>query len=281
MRVPTIEPILHHVLPLMLVVARLTGLFVFTPMLSSGSVPRVYRALLAFMFALAIYPFVPAIDPGVAIDTIQLVPLLFAELLIGLAIGLIASIPLIAVQMGGYIMGYQMGLSLAESFNPELQANGSVIGDLLFYLAALMFIGMGGFDVLFVTLAHSFHTAPVGRFAAGDLPLDMLVGVLTSGFELALRISAPVLAVVSLLMVSMGFVMKTMPQINIMSVGFAGQIVAGLAILFVSVAVIGMVADDEVQAVLTRISLWVHALAPPAPAPGAGAADGVGGWPNG
>jgi flagellar biosynthetic protein FliR len=255
------EPMLVHVLPLMLVVARLTGLFLFTPLLQSATVPTMFKALFAFMFAVALYPAVPSFDPGASIDTVQLVPLLFAELLIGISIGLIAAMPLYAMQMGGFIMGYQVGLSLAESFNPELDSNGSVLGMLLFYLTIFAFIGLGGFELLFLALAESFHTAPIGLFTAGDVPLDMLVQVVTSGFELAIRVATPVIAAVSMSQVAMGLVMKTMPQVNIMSIGFAIQILTGLILLMLMINVVGMVAGEEIDRVLDSLSLWIQSLA--------------------
>ena len=203
-----------------------------------------------------------------AVDLVELVPLMFAELLIGMAIGLIAGLPLIALEMGGYVMGYQMGLSLAESFNPELDTNGSVVGQLLFYLGVFIFISIGGLETLFVALADSYHTVPLGMFLAGDVPLDLLAGVLSSGFEVALQVASPIVGVVSLLYVSMGFIMKTMPQINIMSIGFAAQILAGLITLTLLLGTISVVASDEITATLELLLDWVHALG------GSGAADG-------
>jgi len=256
-----ITPMLVHVLPLMLVAARLTGLFLFTPLLRSATIPRVFKAVFAFMFAVALYPAVPHIDPMVSIDTIQLMPLLFAELLIGISIGLIAAMPLYAMQMGGFIMGYQVGLSLAESFNPELDSNGSVIGMLLFFMTIFVFIGLGGFELLFLALAESFHTAPIGMFTAGDVPLEMFVEVITSGFELAIRVATPVIAAVSMSQVAMGLVMKTMPQVNIMSIGFAIQILTGLILLMLMINVMGEVAGQEIDRVMDGLSLWIQDLA--------------------
>ncbi|MEM9373887.1 MAG: flagellar biosynthetic protein FliR [Planctomycetota bacterium] len=260
---PSLDFILPHALPVMLVVARLIGLFLFAPILNSSTIPRMYRVLLALMFGLAIYPFTPPIDPAVSLAASELVPMLFAELVIGLAIGLVASLPLLAVQMGGYIMGYLLGLSLAESFNPVLESNGSVVGDLLFYLAIFAFIGIGGPDVLFVTMAESFRTVPLGTFTSGDVPLEMFVTVLGSGFELAIRIATPVMGVVSMLMLSMGFIMKTMPEVNIMSIGFAAQIVCGLIMLFAGITVVANVATEEVYDVLDTIIVWVRSFADP------------------
>ncbi len=255
-----VESILVHTVPFMLVVTRLTGLFIFTPLLRSTSVPMPFRALLAFMFGLAIYPFVPPVAPGMAVDLVELVPLMFAELLIGIAIGLIAGLPLLALEMGGYVIGYQIGLAMAESFNPELDTNGSVIGQLLFYLGLFLFISVGGLDVLFMVLADSYRTVPLGTFTAGDAPLELLVGVLSSGFEVAIRIASPIMAVVSLLYVAMGFVMKTMPQINIMSIGFAAQIVAGLITVLLMISTISMVATEEIERVLGVLVDWIHSF---------------------
>jgi len=120
---PDFSPILAHSLPFMLVLTRITGVFLFTPLLTSNSVPQTFKVLLAFTFAIAIYPFVPVSAMSEPFTIAVLVPMLFSEFLIGIVMGLIMGIPMIALQMGGYIMGYQMGLSLAESFNPELNTN--------------------------------------------------------------------------------------------------------------------------------------------------------------
>lgn len=266
----TLEPFIPHVMPLMLVVARLTGLFIFTPLLNSGTIPVTFKALMALMLGVALYAGGPPVEHIGVIDTVQLVPLLFAELLVGVVIGLIAALPLYAIQMGGYVMGYQMGLALAESFNPELDTNGSVVGQLLFFFVVFVYIGVGGLDIVYLTLAESFHTAPVGMFTAMDVPLDAFVDVFSSGFELALRVSTPVLAAVSMSQVAMGLVMKTMPQINIMSVGFAIQIVVGLLMLTLLLHIVREVALDEIDMVMLVLTDWVSSLAPN----GAGVGDG-------
>ncbi|MCA9302528.1 MAG: flagellar biosynthetic protein FliR [Phycisphaerales bacterium] len=256
-----IDSIAVHIVPFLLVVTRLTGIFLLTPLLRSTSVPMMFRALLAVMFALAIFPFLPPTNPGMAVNLVELVPLMFAELLIGAAIGLVAGLPLIALEMGGYVIGYQIGLSMAESFNPELDTNGSVIGQLLFYLGIFLFISVGGLDILFMALADSYHTVPLGTFTATDAPLGVIVGVLSSGFELAIRIASPIIAVVGLLYVSMGFIMKTMPQINIMSIGFAAQIMAGLITMALLIGTVSVVAGEEIEHTLAVLVDWVHGFA--------------------
>ncbi len=258
---PDLTPILEHAIPFMLVLTRISGLFLFTPLLTSASVPRSFKALLAFSFAVAVYPFVPTTSFPADITLAQLLPMMFSELFIGVILGVIMGIPMMAIQMGGYMMGYQMGLSLAESFNPELDTNSSVIGQLLFFLSIFIYIGVGGFELMFVTLADSFVTIGSGTFTAADTPLSLLLAVINSGFELALRVASPILGVISMLLIAMGFIMKTMPQINIMSIGFSIQILAGLTILMVLIGIIGTVAGDEVVKVLGMLQEWVWSFA--------------------
>lgn len=257
-----IDSILAHGIPFLMVLTRMTGVFLFTPLLTSTSVPTLFKVMLAFMFSIAIYPFVPVRNTPEVIDLISLAPLIFSELLIGVAIGLIAGLPMVAIQMGGYVMGYQMGLSLAESYNPELDTNSSVLGQLLFYLSIFIYITVGGFETIFMILADSFHTINAGTMGSGDVPLDMFVEVLSSGFELALRVASPIMAVVSMLLIAMGFIMKTMPQINIMSFGFSIQIIAGLAILMLTIGTIGMVAGDEIIYALESVNIWIQSFSP-------------------
>lgn len=245
----------------MMVLTRISGLFVFTPILASTSIPTIYKALMSFMFAIAIYPFVPLGTLPATIDLISLAPMLFTELLIGIIIGLVAGIPMMAIQMGGYIMGYQMGLSLAQSFNPELNTNSSVIGQLLFFMSIFIYISIGGFETIFMILTDSFHTIGSGTFNAGDMPLELLLNVLATGFELAIRVASPIMGVVSMLMIAMGFIMKTMPQINIMSIGFSIQILAGLGILTILIGTVAMIAGDEMVHALELVNQWIWSFA--------------------
>ncbi|MEZ6163508.1 MAG: flagellar biosynthetic protein FliR [Phycisphaerales bacterium] len=258
---PDFTPILAHTIPFMLVLTRVTGIFLFTPLLTSGSIPQSFKALLAFSFAVAIYPFVPVSSISTDFTLAQMLPMMFSELFIGVIMGVIMGIPMMAIQMGGYMMGYQMGLSLAESFNPELDTNSSVIGQLLFYLSIFIYIGIGGFELIFVTIADSFTTIGSGTFTAADTPLVLLLSVINSGFELAIRVASPILGVISMLLIAMGFIMKTMPQINIMSIGFSIQILTGLTILMLLIGIIATVAGDEVVEVLRLLNEWVWSFA--------------------
>jgi flagellar biosynthetic protein FliR len=252
-----IGPIAWHIVPFLLVVTRLGGLFVFTPLLANRGVPRRGRAMLALALGAAVYAGVPAAARAAPDVGLFVLPaLLLSELLIGVAIGFVASLPIMAMDVGGFIIGHQMGLGLARAYNPDADVDTEILGQLLMYLGLGAFLALGGLEAVFLALAHTFERVPPGAFAVDRLPVSPLVGVLTGGFELAIRVSAPSLAIIVLLLIAMGFVSKTMPQINVMSVGFTVKIVFGLLILAASLAAIQQAAGDHVADTLRQVADW-------------------------
>jgi flagellar biosynthetic protein FliR len=249
------------VIPYTLVVFRLAGVFIMAPLLSNVSIPRKYKALLVFMLAAAVFPVIqPSLVAPARTDLFGLLPLILGESLIGLAIGGIAAIPLLSLEMSGVLMGQSMGLGLARIYNPEADFDTDVLGQFLFYLGAGVFVSIGGLELLLKGIIDSFGNVPLGGFAVDRTPLALLTGVLSSGLELAVRVAAPVTGIVLLLVIVFGAIGKTMPQINIMSVGFAIKIIAGLAMLTVALYAVRNAVGDQITGTLDEVLRWVRAL---------------------
>ncbi|MBX3317307.1 MAG: flagellar biosynthetic protein FliR [Phycisphaeraceae bacterium] len=258
---PGVEALLGQTVPWLLVVARIAGLFVFAPMVSSLTLPLRARALLAAALGLAAAPMV--IGAGwadIKPDLISLPWLLFTETMIGVSIGLIAVTPLLALDLAGVLMGHQMGMNLARVYNPETDAEVDAIGQLLFFVGFAAFVVIGGLESLFLALLATFDRVPLGGFGVEHLPLETFVGVLASGMELAARIAAPVWGAVGALMVVMGLLGKFVPQINTMTIGFMLKILLGIGVLAVSMHVIGDVSADAMSEMIRVVEDWVGSL---------------------
>ncbi len=263
-----LESQLDRVVPMLLVLFRMSGLFLAVPLLSSISVPFQAKALGALIATAAIFPSVEAFAPSApeTFTLLGLVPMVTAELAIGFVLGVLASLPIIAMQAGGHIMGFQMGLSIASVYNPELDAQSDLVGELMYIVGVGLFALVGGFDVLLLAIFGSFERVPLGTLGVLGIgaPLEVYLGVLTSGFELALRVSAPVTATSMLLLLAMGFVMKTMPQINILTVGFAMKIMVGLAAIIAGLLIISDAGHEHTVEAFDALLGWVESLSIPA-----------------
>ena len=255
------DSMLSHVPGFVLVFSRLAGLFLFAPVLSGSILPRRVKILLTVALSFVLYP---TLDHGrvvpAGLSLADLGPMMATETLIGLSIGIVATVPLTTVQLAGKLMGQQMGLAGGELFNPALDIAADNIGQVLYYVAIAAFLAMGGLDVMYRALAETFDAVALGAFSSQQVPLDVLVGVVHSGFGVAIRISMPVLAIIYLENVIVGFIMKTVPALNILSFGFPLRILVGVFVLLASIGVIAQIIGADMERTLVIIEDWAHVL---------------------
>ena len=247
----------------LLVLFRLTGIFVFAPVLGSRTVPRHVKIFLAMGLSLCVYPMLLAPAPG-SVDSIAAInargfslwtlgPQVAVELLIGLAIGYSAALPLVGMQLGGYVIDQQVGMRIVDVFNPEMNDESGMLGYLFFLFALAVFVMLGGHRVMLLALVGSFDHVPLGGFDRfGDL-VGLVLALLTTMFELAVRISAPLLCLMFLVQVALGFIARTVPQVNILSVGFSLRILVAMAALAFAFAAMGGVYVEVVKQMMRRL----------------------------
>ena len=258
-----------------MILFRLTGIFVLAPVLGSSTIPRVVKVFLAVGLSFAIWPML-WMDPQASghlaeavrgLDLWSLGLLAALELLIGYVIGYAASLPMVGMQLGGHMIDQQMGLSVAEQYNPEIDGNVGVTGQLLFMFALALFVAAGGLNVMLHTLAQTFRHVPLGGFANFEQVAHLVVGLISIMFELGLRIAAPLLCLIFLVSVGMGFLMRTVPQFNILSVGFSIRILSSLLLMMMLVGAIAGAYGDIMGQTLRTLMDFFGAEPPPLPGP--------------
>lgn len=260
------EPMLNHLPAWLLVLFRIAGIFFMAPVFGSQTIPVRFRMLLSVAVACCVYPML--IEPGrLALPNVMplvangmffwtMAPAIAMEMLIGILIGFGASLPILGMQVGGRVIDQQMGLGIAGVFNPEVGEETGVISEFFFILSLTIFILVGGHRVVLSTLVGSFNHIPLGTFMVDGNVIDLLIGLCQSMFELGLRVAAPLLCLFFLLTISMGFIARTVPQLNIMSIGFTVRIVAGALIVLGAMGVMMHVYQLELHILLRRISVF-------------------------
>ena len=156
------------------------------------------------------------------------------EFSIGFALGLGALSVLAGLRLAGELVDQQIGTAMGEVFNPMLGATVSTSGQLLGLLGTAVFLttpGVDGHLRLFGTLLDTFRILPPGAGWVSSGGWKTLAELAGAGMSLGLRVAAPTLAVMSLMSLTVGFLGRTVPQINVLSVGFPTRAAAGLLIL--------------------------------------------------
>ncbi|QQE11205.1 flagellar biosynthetic protein FliR [Planctomycetota bacterium] len=241
--------ILPHLPAWLLVLFRLSGIFFFAPMFGSQIIPRQVKVLLILGLSFCIYPLLlePTQQSAIYINSVidaplslyYLVPIIAVELLIGFVIGFVCNLPLIGMQVGGQVIDQQMGLGFAQVYNAETGGQASLMSNILFQLALIIFLILGGERIILNALVNSFNHIPLGGFTGFTAVVNIIFGVLTIAFELAIQIAAPIICLMFLVTFAMGFINRTMPQFNILSVGFSIRILVSALILIVIIPTMG------------------------------------------
>lgn len=249
--------LLDHLGPFMLVAFRLSGVLLAAPLLASIVIPAKIRVLLVVSLALAVYPALPAQSmPAETLDVFTLAWLSAGEVFVGFVIGLLAMLPIAAVQLAGMVMGLQMGFGLAAIVNPALETESEPIGELLSYMALYLFIVIGGLEATFLAVCRTFAHTPPGAVGLGILPVNLFTGVLAAGTELAMRVSLPLMGIITMETVASAFIAKTIPTINIQSLGFAIKIAIGLGALVLGLHAINDAITEHMLDTLRRTLFW-------------------------
>jgi len=179
--------------------------------------------------------------------TVQLVQ----ELGLGFVLGLGVLTLLSGLQLAGQIIDQQTGMVLGEIFNPGLELDGTLSGQFLYWFGLTAFLvttPLNGHLLIVSALLDTFRTLPPGEAFLLLSTWELLRALVHDSFVLAIQVAAPVLAAMSLVALAMGFLSHTVPQINILVIGFAVRAMLSLLVLAAALAGVGYEVADRVAA---------------------------------
>lgn len=217
-----------------LVVLRISGIFVTAPVLSSENVPRSLRIYMVILSSLIIFNVLPPVQVALSeLNPIDYFLLVLKELMIGLLLGVIPRIIFAAVDFAGTVVGFMMGLSIANVVDPQTDVQVSIIASLEGLLATLLFIVLDGHHIFFEVITYSYQQVPVGGFLFTSNKTEFLLRAMGDLIIIGLKIAAPLVISLLLANVIMGFMARAIPQMNVFIVGFPFTIGLGFIMLII------------------------------------------------
>jgi flagellar biosynthetic protein FliR len=215
----------------LLILARLSAAVVAAPLLGARGVPPQAKIGLAVFLTLIVLPLQSEPLHTAPPHLLQFAAMVGSEVIVGLAIGIAVGMVFHALEMGASLIGIQMGFGLDAVIDPT---SGGTIGSLVqFYriVVTLVFFAVNGHYLVIQGLLHTFEVVPPG---SADLTLiagDRVVPFFVSLFVVAVRIALPVTGALLLADVAMALVGRTVPQMNVLVVGFPVKIAVGLVVM--------------------------------------------------
>jgi flagellar biosynthetic protein FliR len=227
---------------LALVIIRAGGMFLVAPVFAAPAVPVKLRVAISIAIGLAAAGRLssPVAAPG---DWVGLATAVVTEAAIGATIGFAARVLFSGIELGAFHIAQQMGVALVDAFDPFGEEGGGSVRRLFDMLALVLFLAIGGHRVLVRSLLATFDVVPVMSFRPGESLLGMVTALLGMSFVFALRVAAPVLIAVLLATVAMGFLGRTLPQLNILTTGLPTTVMLGMLMLAAGLAAMGPILE--------------------------------------
>jgi len=216
----------------LLVLLRITGLFILSPVFSKRGMPSIAKAGFALLLTGLV---LPSLSAGTyyrfnstvfALDCIK-------ELLLGLVLGYVTTLFFSAAIAAGELIDNQIGFVMYNLFDTQSNIQMPLFGNLLNVLAMLLFLSIDGHLVLIRIICSSFNAVPPVRIAVRPPLGSMAAQFLTSVFILTVQTALPAIAASLMAEAGLAVMMRTIPQMNVFVVGMPLKIILGLVVIIV------------------------------------------------
>jgi len=228
------EPFVISLRPLLLfivVLARVGGLVTFAPFWSNRAAAARVRVTLAMVLALAL---TPAVMPRMATppsDFIGLAVVVVGELVIGCAFGLVGKLIFSALEMAAFVLGFQLGLSLASTIDPATRAQTTALGTFGQMFGLLVLLGSDGHHWLLIATVRSFETIAPGGSGVSLALAQLLLRLSADALAVGLALAAPAIVVLLAVEFLLAIAGRAAPQLQVMLLGFPIKMLTGLWLL--------------------------------------------------
>jgi len=222
----------------MLVFVRVTAMLILAPGFGNKAVPASVKVALGAALAVVLIPLVAAEHPAVDLQLGPLVLLALKEAATGLLMGFVTGLVFEGVGLAGDLMGFDLGLSLAQLYDPETGTANNVVSRMLSLTALMVFFAINGHHFILESLFASYRAVPLGAFHVSGALSSTLVTLAGMTLVVGVKLAAPVLVTSFLLNIGLAVLARVAPQINVIFVTISLKTGAGLFVILASAPLI-------------------------------------------
>lgn len=215
----------------LLIFVRIISAFSSAPIYNHQAIPAVVKVFISLVISYII--FLSANTPKIQIEMnlVWLAVNVVKEIISGLIIGFSINMIFYAVSMAGSLIGFDIGLSMSQVFNPVDGMGSNVIEEMLYFLAILVFFMIDGHHHLIRALVYSFTVIPIGLYTINRNVYDTFMILTTSIFVIAVKIASPILVSYFLINVAEGILSRIIPQMQVFFVTYPVKLGVGFIML--------------------------------------------------
>ncbi len=220
---------------------RCVGFFMAAPIFSNESLPDIFRAGAAAWLAVIITTMVDPVSYELR-SVVELMLVSVGEIFLGLVMGTIADVFFSCIAMGGEVIGQQAGFAIASVLDPTTNQDVALMAQVNTLMAVIIFLVIGGHRDMLTAMLKSFELVEpggitsvlnLGAFMRGEDShrFNGALEIMTPFFKMGIKLAAPVLVTMILVSTCEAIMARTVPQVNIMMIGFGTRLLMGMFIM--------------------------------------------------
>lgn len=248
-----------RVLVFLYVLTRIAGLVIVAPAPWTMAPVRV-RAALVGILALVTTVSPLGMPSNVSDRPLTVALAIVSEACVGACMGMTVRLVVAVGEMAAEFVAPQLGLGVAQLFDPHQHVSETSIGALFRHLAVLLSVLVGLHRQVLAAVIGSFTLLPPGELVDPGRAGGAILALTTNAIDAGVRMALPVVAVLFMVQVTLAFIARAAPALQIFSVGFAVTLGAGLVVLVLSLPDSVRLLLAEMSRVDTRIQTLLAAL---------------------
>ncbi len=233
---PFLVILFNNIDSLLLIAARLIGLFVLMPIISSKGFPRVGK--IGFIFYISMLIFTAKFDENLNVEYansfIGFAIVIIQEFMIGYILGFSVYFLTSSIYFAGQLVDFQLGYSMVSIFDPISQMQLPISGNIMSLMVSSMMIITGALNVFLDAVFYSYDKIPIGMvdFTQFNTVMQILTNAMVFFFDFGLRISIPIVGTILIIDIALGLLVKASPQMNVFVVGMPIKVLIGLVLFY-------------------------------------------------
>jgi len=219
---------------LLLIMMRVAPILFMMPLLNTRTLPHLLKVGLTLAVSLVLWPIVKIEAPLFPAEPYGFGFFMISELMIGFVLGFSVRLIFTGIQLAGEFAGLQMGFAMANIIDPQSGMDTTLIAQFYYFTGLLIFLSIDGHHWFFRALVQSFDLLPPGEFHFREGLYQHLLNLSGRMFWIALKMVAPVMAILILIQIALGVVARMVPQVNILISSF--PLTIGLGLIFLGLS---------------------------------------------
>ena len=244
----------------LLVFARIAGIILLNPIISRNNIPAMVRMAIVLCVSVLITPSIPVPEdytPG----TLSFLLDFGKEAAVGFLLGYVFNVFYYMLMTTGDLMDTNFGLAMAKVFDPATNIQSAFAANLLNWFFLLYFFATNSHLTLMSAAISSFDMVPVSAETfALDKAAIFAVDLFGDVFSLALKLAIPFIATEFVLEISMGILMKLIPQIHIFVIQYQLKILLAIVLLYIMSGAIAAFIDNYTIMIFDNVKEALYAL---------------------